>query len=60
MESALKNLQSGDFPGGLVAKTALPTKGETRWGQGTRSHMAQLRVFMLQLKIPHPEAQSNK
>lgn len=42
-----------DFAGGPVAKT--PNSGCQGWipGQATRSHMLQLRVPMLQLKIPY-------
>lgn len=42
---------------GLVNKTLHSQCGA--WfgtGQGTRSHVAQLRVFMVQLQIPHDEA----
>ena len=45
-----------DFPGGGVAKTVLPMQGAQVGsipGQGTGSHMPQLRVCMLQLKIPY-------
>ena len=40
-----------DFPGGPVAKT--PRSQCKGPGQGTRSHMPQLRVRMPQLKILH-------
>ena len=45
----------GDFPGGPVAKTYAPNTGGPGSipGQGTRFHMAQLRVHMLHLKILH-------
>ena len=41
-----------DFPGGPVAKICTPNAGSLGLipGQGTRPHMPQLRVFMLQLK----------
>ena len=43
-----------DFPGGPVAKTLCSQLGDPGSipGQGTRSHMPQLRVCLLQLK-PH-------
>ena len=48
-------MQHQDFPGGPENKTP-----SSQWeglgsipGQGTRSHMPQLRVHMLQLKLPH-------
>ena len=43
----------GGFPGDPVAKTAFPMQGAQGLipGQGTRSHMPQLRVHMPQLKI---------
>ena len=50
-----KDINSGDAPGGPVAKTyELPTQGGLGLapGQGTGSHMLQLRVYMSQLKIP--------
>ena len=44
-----------DFPGGPVAKTpCFQSRGPGSIpGQGTRSHMLELRVHMPQLKIPH-------
>ena len=43
---------SWDFPGGPVAKTCFQYKGPGSIpGQGTRSYMPQLRVWMLQLKL---------
>ena len=49
LTSDLKYLKQ-DFPGGPVAKTlCCQCRG---WGQGTRSHVPQLRVHMSQPKIP--------
>ena len=47
--------ESGDFPGGAVAETLHLQCGGLGSvpGQGTRAHMPQLRVHMLQLKISH-------
>ena len=44
-----------DFRGGPVAKLHSPNAGGLGLipGQGTRSHMLQLRVHMPQLKTPH-------
>ena len=47
--------RSQDFPGGPVTKTRLHTPNAVGLGlildQGTRFHVPQLRVHMLQLKI---------
>ena len=42
----------GDIPGGLMAKTLTLDAGDVGLmpGQGTRSHMLQLKIPMLQLK----------
>ena len=46
-----------DFPGGSVAKTPASNAGglSSIPGQGTRSHMMQVRVRILQLKMPSAE-----
>ena len=46
--------RSADFPGDPISKTLCPQgRGPSSIpGQGTRSHMLQLRVLMLHLKIP--------
>ena len=51
----MHNEESGDFPGASVTRLHAPKVGGLGSipGQGTRSHMLQLRVYMLQLKIPH-------
>ena len=51
----LKRHSFGDFPGGLVVRLSAPTAGGLGSipGQGTRSHMPQLRVYTQKLKIPH-------
>ena len=45
-------MKRGNFPGGPVAKTLHSQKGDPGLtpGQGTRSHMPQLRVCMPQLR----------
>ena len=51
---SFKKLYLWDFPGGPVARIHAPNAGGLGSipGQGTRSHMSQLRVRMLQLKGP--------
>ena len=52
-------MQWKDFPGGPVSKT--PNAGGPGWipGQGTtRSHVPQLKVRMLQIKIPRAAAKT--
>ena len=48
-------MQRWDFPGGPVAKTPRSQGGGpgSVSGQGTKSHMLQLRVCMLQLRDGH-------
>ena len=55
-EIRLKAKSPGGFPGGPVAGRLHAADAEGPGsipGQGTRSHMLQLRVAMPQLKIPH-------
>ena len=54
--------ETKDFPGGPVAKTPRSKGLGSVPGQGTRSHVVQLGVCMLQLKIPWAttETQMNK
>ena len=47
----LSNGGSKDFPGGPVAKT--PNAGGLIPGQGTRSHLLQLKILRASPKIPH-------
>ena len=48
-------MQARDFPGGPVAKTSHSHAGAPGLipAQGARSHVPQLRLFVLQLKVPH-------
>ena len=51
----LKRHSFWHFPRGPVVRLSAPTAGGLGSipGQGTRSHMPQLRVYMQKLKIPH-------
>lgn len=58
-----KDINSGNAPDGPVAKTyELPTQGGpgSAPGQGTMSHMLQLRVRVSQLKIPCVAAETQQ
>ena len=51
---------SWDFPGGPVAKTPRSQCPGSIPGQGTRFHMMQLGVRMLQVKIPHAATKTRR
>ena len=55
LQMSSKGCQTSDFPGGPVAKTAIPMQGaqDSIPGQGTRSRMPHLRVRVPQLKSVH-------